>query len=428
MRPPIRLLTALLALSLAFPVAGAPPTIIKKLFTVDAAGTQRAGVLVLPGDYATTTDSLALVTFDHGTGESGDGTLGTVEKIYANGSPVGLAAAGTLTAYTDPVTGRSWRFAAFGLQGVGGWCAYAEQGAYALTNDVLKNYRISRARVGKTGLSAGAEVTWEAITRDATYALYCCAVPMSTPAPAYGSFQNVARARIKVWAFHGLSDGGYTGPDNTQRLVGYVDAAQPGLTRATYYAGGHCCWATYFDPGYRETVTYYVGKVKYTRSLDIYELILASAQGSGFVFDTASATSSQPPGTITKAVPVVTVSGTTATLDATGSTGNGGIGSWYWSWTAPAGAGAPASADGRWDGGTALGTKTALNLAAGTWTWTLTVQDKYGGFNSASTTVTVGGGSAPPATKKITNVSTVVVNGLIVVTITWSDSTTTNYQ
>lgn len=423
-----KLLTFLLVLSLALPTMGAPPVIIKKLYAVDDAGTLRAGVLVLPGDYATTTDSLALVKFDHGVGEAGDGTLGTVERIYGNGSPVGLAAGGTSMTFTDPVTGRSWRFAAFGLQGVAGWCAFPEQGAYALRNDILKNYRISRLRVYQTGLSAGGEVSWESVTRDATYALYAAAVPMSTPPPANGPLQNLTVHNTKVWAFHGLSDGNYTPTSVTVGLIAQVDQVKHGLARATYYPGNHCCWGTYFDPGYREPVLYYVNRVSFTKSLDVYEFMLASAQGSGFLFDTAANTN-KPPGTATLAVPVITVSGTTATLDATGSTGNGGISSWYWNYTAPAGAGAISSADGRWDGGTQLGTKTVLGLSTGTWTFTLTVRDKYGGFNTASVNVTVGGGgNNPPPTKKVSNVSTSVVNGLIVVTISWSDGTTSTYQ
>lgn len=423
----MRKLLVALALIAATSLSAAPPVIVKKLYVVDDVGTLRAGVLVLPGDYATTTDSLALVKFDHGVGEAGDGTLGTVERIYGNGSPVGLAAGGTTMTFTDPVTGKAWRFAAFGLQGTAGWCAYPEQGAYALRNDVLKNYRISRLRVYQTGLSAGGEVTWEGVTRDATFALYAAAVPMSTPAPGTGPLANLKVNPTKIWAFHGLTDGGYTPPDITVKLVSQVDDVQHGLARATYFSGNHCCWGTYFDPGYREDVTYFVRGVKYIKSMDVYEFMLACARGSGFLFDTAANTN-KPPGTATLAVPVVTVSGTTATLDATASTGNGGIGSWYWNYTAPAGASKPYFADGRSDGGTQLGTKTLMGLSTGTWTFTLTVQDKYGGFNTASVTATVGGGTTPTPTKKVASVSTSVVNGLIVVTISWSDGTTTTYQ
>lgn len=420
------LLACSLFVSLAPPATGAPPVIVKKLFVVDDVGTLRAGVLVLPADWATNPDSMAIVKFDHGVGEAGDGTLGTVERIYANGSPVGVAAAGSSMTFTDPVTGKAWRFAAFGLQGTSGWCAYAEQGAYALRNDVLKNYRISRLRVYQTGLSAGGEVTWESVTRDATFALYAAAVPMSTPPPGNGPLTNLTAHDTKIWAFHGLTDGNYTPTSVTVGLVAQVDDVKHGLARATYYAGNHCCWATYFDPGYREPVTYFVNRVKFTKSLDVYEFMLGAAQGSNFLFDTAANTN-KPPGTATLAVPVVTLSGTTATLDATGSTGNGGIGSWYWTYTAPVGASKPYFADGRADGGTQLGTKTLLGLSTGTWTFTLTVVDKYSGSNTASTNVTVGGGTTPP-TKKVSNVNTSVVNGLIVVTISWSDNTTTTYQ
>lgn len=371
--------------------------VVKRMFTIDAYGNQLAGVLTVPPDYSTNPDSCAVLIFFHGVGEAGDGTLGTVEKIYANGSPVGLAAAGNTMTFTDPISGKPVRFITLGLQGRNGWCAYSVQGNYVLENDILKNYRISRRRVYITGLSAGGEVTWEAITNPALAGLYATAVPMSTPAPAIGSISTVAANGIRVWAFHGNLDGPPTGYDNSVRLVGQVNAIKPGLARLTTNVGiGHGGWSVNYDPATREPITYWYNGVKYTKSLNQYEFDLLCSKGNNVLFDTTAA-NVQPAGTVTKSVPVVSFAGTTATLDGSASTGNGSINGWdwycsdstgkYYKLNIPAAPGLPY-------GSGQPGTLTATGFAKGKYNFRLNVQDKYG--YTASTTVSSSVGTVTP--------------------------------
>lgn len=408
------------------------PLVIEKLFTVDGGGSQLAGILTLPPDYATNADSMALFCFFHGAGESGDGTIGPVEKIYANGSPVGLAAGGNAMTFTSPLTGKAWRFATFGLQGVSGWCASALQGDYVVSHELLKNYRIARSCVFVGGLSAGGEVTWETITNTPSVTDYAAAIPMSTPTPNVGSINLVPANRVRVWAFHGTLDGGQTAYWNSQNLVALCNAAQPGTARLTSFNGGHCCWQTYFDPGYREPVTYFVNRVAKTASLNVYEFCLLFARGSNAVLDTGAAVAPPSPTDSTKAYAAVSVVGTVVTLDASGShVGAAGVASWWWDYAGPTGAPKPWWSDGRSDGGATFFPKQLNGLAAGVWTFTLTVVDKGGNQTKAVATGTVGGPviiTPPPTTRAIKSVTVALVNGLLVSTTTWTDGTTSTQQ
>jgi hypothetical protein len=378
-------------------------TVIKKMFTVDANGALLAGVLTLPKDYATNPDSCALMIFYHGTGEAGDGTLATVEQIYNNGSPVGLAAGGNAMTFNNPVALTSnspIRFITLGLQGIRGWCAYSAQGDYVLRNDIMKNYRVFRRMVYITGLSAGGEVTWEAITSP-NAGIYAAAIPMSTPAPAVGAISNVTSSGIKVWAFHGQQDSGPTDYYNSVRLVAQVNADKPGQARLTTLPGGHCCWPANYDPNYRETISYTYNGMKFRGSFNIYEFALLCAKGNNVSFDTTMV------GTIstgvivtivTKAVPVVSAMGNTITLDGTASTGMGGINSsgWYISdskgnYVKPA-----AVISGAMDLGKGSPGKTVISLPNGVYNVRLTVQDVYGGTDKVTVPLTIGAAPAGP--------------------------------
>lgn len=284
----------------------------KQMFQINPDGTKRAGIFITPDDFLTNPDKCPMVVFSHGVGEAGDGTLGPVNNILANGCPLQVASDGKLTAVICPVTGKAYRFAAFGLQGTGGWCVPAVGQAVAIKQLLKDNPQLDATAVFKTGLSAGGELTWEAI-EGPDAALYCAAVPMSTPGP--NTFiMNVNNIRAKVWAFHGNQDG-TCDHKNSVVSVDAVNAVKKGYAYLTTYPGDHGSWGTYFNPSYRET---FGGK-----SMSIYEWFLA-CKNSNILF-TASGTENSGGGTIvntmgaTKAVLAVTVANNIATLDITGS-------------------------------------------------------------------------------------------------------------
>lgn len=368
------------------------------MYQVDAVGNKLPGALVLPADFATTTDSLVLLDFNHGTGEAGNGTLSTIGNVatasglFANGSPLYQAASSsTPFSFVSPVTGKTYRFAVFGLQGVNSWCAQAVQDDYVIQNTLIPKYRILKGGVFITGLSAGGETTWEALAGPNAN-LYAAAVPMSTPPinTAICDFAGPAKHSTKVWVFHGTSDVGITSYYNSIQTIAKLDTLKKGLTHLTGFPGGHCCWASYYITSYTENLTYYYNGVKNIKAMNIYQFMLASLPANNFVFDTTGSTVVTPPAlAATKAIATITVNNYTVTFDGTASTGS--LNSWNWGIADSAGKYYKPV----WDnwlpyGGGAPMVKTATDFIQGSYTGKLIVYDKYGGSNAVTIPFLVG--------------------------------------
>lgn len=346
------------------------------LIPINDNGDKRAAMAWLPDDYDTNPEPCSLLEFNHGTGQSGDGTLGTVDKLLENGSPLAVAQARGNMTFTNPITKKSSRYIILGIQGINGWCAYSQEVAYAI-NYMIKNYRIDANVITVTGLSAGGETTWEAVGGSSA-SLYTFAVPMSTPAIDTKSV-DWSKVSAKVWAFHGNQDGGLTQTINSQRYVDGVNAVKPGYAKLTLYNGGHGNWGTYFSDSYRETIN--------GISCNIYELGLACPRGSTFLLTGSSTTiptttlAPKPPvQTVTKAVSNITISGNIITLDGTGSVGNGRIQSSGWRVTDTKGNYIPPKTleSGIMDAGPYTIPKAKITLANGLYNIELKVQDQYG--------------------------------------------------
>lgn len=386
-------------------------SLLKSLFTINSNGDQRAGVLILPDDYASNPNLCPLIVFSHGVGEAatsvstsliGDPTSGT--GLFANGSPAYLAANGGLSIITCPITGLIYRPAVFALQGINGWCVEAADIVYAIQL-LLKAYtKLDPAAIMATGLSAGGEVTWE-MAAGPNGALFVAAVPMSTAA-VDTTIINWSNTKAKCWAFHGTIDGGDTAYQNSITCVNAVNAVYPGDAFLTsIQGGGHGPWAPNYAVNNRVAFSYAwtTGMPAFGKSIDIYEFLLA-CKNSNFKFTTSGTSAGINPTPVsttpTKAVAKVTInSDLTATLDPTGSTGS--IASWWWSFVGPAGAGHPWSSDGRLDGGAALTIKTLQGLTVGSWTFQLSVQDKTGSIATSTVTQNVGGASSGPTVVQV---------------------------
>lgn len=385
-------------------------TVIKSLYAIDPAGNKLAGAVVIPADFDRTTDSLFLIVFNHGKGEAGNGTVGTLGDpatgtgVFANGSPLYLAArAGAPFSAVSPTTGKTYRFAVFALQGNNNWCAQAVSVDYVVTNTLMKQYRIAKGAVAPCGLSAGGETTWEMLAGP-NASLYCAAVPMSTPAitTRLCDFYGPALNYTKVWAAHGTTDGGYTDPINTVHAIGYLDAIITGLTHYTPYQCnvGHGCWDVQFNPATRENITYFYKGIKATKAINKYEFMVACADGY-FVFDTSNTTAPSPgSGTgivpvttnFTKAVAVVLAVGNTVTLDGTASTTTNGFASsgWFIANTTGNYVKPKTIISGVMDAGRDVLPKAVITLDNGAYTVRLTVQDKINGSNVVTVPLTVG--------------------------------------
>lgn len=292
---------------------------IKQLVSVDSTGTKRAAMIWLPADYDTNPELCPLLVFNHGTGETGDGTLGTVDKLLVNGSPLAVANSNGNMTFTNPFDKKNYRYIVVGLQGVGGWCCYSDQVTYVVQS-MIKSYKIDTNAIFVTGLSAGGETTWESIG-SSTGSLFAGAVPMSTPAINTG-LVDWSRDTAKVWAFHGTIDGGATDYYNSKRYVDALNSVHPGYAYLTSYSNGHCCWGTYYNPSYRESFTtdWDSNGKPYPKSLNIYELLLAFKKGQKFLFNSTSTTT---PMATTNAAFIITIEGNTVTIDPSTSTVNG---------------------------------------------------------------------------------------------------------
>jgi predicted peptidase len=362
-------------------------SIIKQMFTINANGDQRAGILYVPNDY-TTSKQYPLLVFSHGSGEAGDGTLNTVNTLFNNGSPLSVANNGNPMSFVSPYDGKTYEYIILGLQGINGWCCQATENVYVIQNTIFKAYNINTSAIFKTGLSAGGEVTWEALAGPSS-SLFAGGIPMSTP-PINTSIADVTvipKNQTKVWAFHGNIDGGITTNQNSINLCNQVGATYSHLT---LFNGAHCCWGTYYDPNYKES---FIVNGK-TGSYNIYEIMLASMKGNNFNF---SGTIITPPPVTNTLTAVASASYIGSTITLSGATSTGNIGSWWWDIVSkPTGASNPNWDNGRSDGGAGLPStivKVGTGVAFGVWVFKLNIQGTDGTISSSTVSLTVSSGA-----------------------------------
>ncbi len=333
--------------------------IIKQLFN------GHAGIFILPDDYLTG-EPLPLIVFDAGVGEQQGGRLDTVDSLYNNGVPLALARDGKLNNVADPVTGKVYRFAVFGVQG-NGWCVPPVEIA-AMVKQLFGDYpMLDKTCVFKTGLSAGGQNTWQAIT-DPTGSIYTAAVAMSTPQCSVGPVLN-----CKIWAQHGTSDGGITDAQYDYNLVA---KAKYGWAFYTGYAGGHGGWSVQYDPNTRYTLP------GYAKPVNVYEFALMLRSNPSFIFTAAGvpggATGTTPPTMSTKANVTFTQVGNDVIFDLSGSTGT--FGGWDIKFDK--------SSVNAW-GGKNLPTAQKLTLANGVYVASVGVYDVAGGKDVAQININV---------------------------------------
>jgi predicted peptidase len=270
------------------------PKTIKQMFDIGN-GNVRAGALVVPDDYLTNPQPMPLIVFSHGMGEAYYlSDTGTLTKIFANGCPLVIAEAGGYNAVKDPISGITFRFAVFGLQGIipagqsQGWAPTAEQSAYVVTNTILKTYNIDKNRIYKTGLSAGGQETHYSLSTPGIMELYAAGMPLSAAAGLKPNYAAMAGLGIKVFGYHGDSDK-KCDPKNTSVCAAQYNTLNPGYYHLTIIDGndplaavgrGHGGWAEEYSLSNRRTVKDINGK---SYLVNHAEWFLLCAKGSTFI-------------------------------------------------------------------------------------------------------------------------------------------------
>jgi hypothetical protein len=301
-------------------------TVIKNMYTVDAGGTKRAGVIILPGGYDPAVAS-PVIAFFHGVGEAYYlSDTGTLNKIFANGCPLVQARNGLLNVVINPLDGKAYKPIVVGLQGIippgqsQGWAPTAAQMAYFIRNTVMVNYKVNTNAVFATGLSAGGQETHYSLSTPGVMDLYAAGFPLSSAA-SLSNFSQMAAQGIRVWGEHGDSDPTCSYKNTTVYSADPYNAIKPGFYRVTLIpSGGHGGW----DNMYRLTNREDIKDVNGTSYLANYvEWFLMNMKGT--TFTPAPQTTTQPPAGNTSTAVVaklsVTITGRSAAFTPAGTTG-----------------------------------------------------------------------------------------------------------
>lgn len=269
---------------------------IKQMFDIGN-GNERAGAIVFPDDYLTNPEPMVLLNWFHGKGEAYYlSDVGPVDKIFSNGCPLVIAQAGGYSAVKDPITGKNYRFAVFGLQGIvpdgkpadQGWAPTAEQSHYAVVNTILKTYNIDKNRIYPTGLSAGGQEVHYSLSTPGIMELYAAGMPLSAAAGLKPNYAAMAGLGIKVWGYHGDSDK-TCDPKNTSVCAAQYNTLNPGYYHLTIIDGndplaavgrGHGGWDKIYDLNNRRIVKDINGKAYLVNHA---EWFLLCAKGSTFI-------------------------------------------------------------------------------------------------------------------------------------------------
>ncbi|RYY51221.1 MAG: T9SS type A sorting domain-containing protein [Chitinophagaceae bacterium] len=197
----------------------------------------------LPDDYY---DSVGkrypLICFIPGTGE-----CGTDPSRLLTYGPSKYIAEGHNMQFT--VNGKLEKPIVISLQPVNLW-----PGASTINrklDSIFARYRCDLQRINATGLSMGGW-SWDNFV-DNYSPVYTnkitSIVSMSAPPPdnGYGNMKHFALAGGTMWAFEGNND--LRGLDQIRDTM---NRAVPSSARYTLYNGGHCCWNTFYNPGFTE--------------------------------------------------------------------------------------------------------------------------------------------------------------------------------
>jgi hypothetical protein len=225
-------------------------------------GSTVPGWLYLPADYATSGKNYPVVLFYHGSGEAGTNP----NLVLNNGIPRLIADGMRPDNIINPTDGQAYSFIVLSPQHWS-WSPSPDWIPSELAW-LKQNYRIDTNRIYVTGLSAGGQESFNAVTYNSDVSkLIAAAVPMSPAALGPYDITMVGTYHIKTWFLSGSTDP-FT--NNAQAYYNQCNGVYPNSSKLTVYAGGHCCWRTYYNITWHDTIT----------GLSIWEWLLTNQRQS----------------------------------------------------------------------------------------------------------------------------------------------------
>ncbi len=313
----------------------------------------------LPPGYATSSDVYPTIIFLHGSGERGDGSPSSLNKVSVHGTPKFIKNGHNMCFVVNGVNECFIVLSPQQTENRWGW-----------TNDVMpfvnwakQNYRIDPNRIYVTGLSMGGDGSW-ATSYGADNEPNCIAAmaPVSCKGD-YNGAKITAQRKIAVWAFHGDKDTAVPLSDGQRPIKGMNTVNPDPVPIFTIVPGGTHGGSTW-DKVYSPTNTYYTPNV--------YQWFLTHRMGPA---------TPKPPVVGAGANKTITLPTNSVSQTGTASDPDGSISSTVWAQVSGPGT-ATISAPG------AL-TTTFSNLVAGSYVFRLTATDNTGLTASAQVTIQV---------------------------------------
>ena len=219
----------------------------------------------VPGDHSSSNHSYPLLIFCHGSGEVGDGSAASLDKVAANGVPKLIRTGSFPAGFT--VSGETFSFIVISPQ-FKGWPA-ASNFIALLDHLKTRDLRIDSRRVYVTELSMGGGATWGAANGVSTLPLIAAVVPVCGAQDSNDAgAKRIADAHLPVWALH--NDGDLTVPvSNTLHWIDAINGHSPAIPprKTIFTANSHDAWTKAYDPNYREAVN--------GQPLNVYEWMLS---------------------------------------------------------------------------------------------------------------------------------------------------------
>lgn len=335
---------------------------------------------LLPTDYATSgTKKYPLLIFLHGAGQ-GVPPLRNLYSTPDGGVPYQIEQGNWNGSSINPADGQTYQFIVISPQNNSSWSTSAQQLLYVINNLVL-THRVDTSRIYLTGLSAGGEglVEYAYHLGVVPNFKFAAMVPMSEAGDSplgqpWGA--TIVADSVRAWGFgdpindiHG---------EFTQDLMNTMNTARAGFARFTQYSGGHCCWAQFYIPTYRETFAWR----GVTSSMNIYEWMLVNTRNAAapVTTPTASAGGNQS----------INLPTSSLVLNGSGTAGSGHTITSY-AWTKVSG---PVGAVITPATSTTTGVTTVSSLVAGVYDFRLTVTNNAAATAVSDAFITVN--AAPP--------------------------------